>query len=192
MRLANESAQQQGSRYITRMHLLVGLASAPGSASASLVECGVDLEELQRRALQSQNSDEVGTVDIITDAIREVERLDHAQLDAGHVLLAMIAKGDDDIAALLESMGVALDELRAEVTRRLPQPTFPRQRALAKFAADARVSALRGQLDDAQQQLDSALVQADYETADSCRDKQAELTRALDDMLQQLWNDSPG
>ena len=120
------------------MHVLVGVASAPGSASESLLACGVDLTELQRRALESGTTDRVRTKDVVDRAIQEVERLNHNQLDVGHVLIAMVAERDGECANILVSMGVNLDNLLTEIENRLPQPTFPLEQALTEFADDPR------------------------------------------------------
>ena len=190
--LANKSAEQHGSRYITGMHILIGVASAPGSASESLSACGVDLDELQRRVLQLQGNDQIRTQDIVAKAIQEVERLNHNHLDVGHVLLAMAADGDGDSATILQSMGVNLDELRDEIERRLSQPTFPLQKALIRFAEDLRVCELRAQIDDAQKQVEACVDQEDFESAALHRDKKAEVTRELEFLLERLWHETHG
>ena len=189
MQLANRSAEQHASRYITQMHLLVGLASAPGSASKSLSACGVDLDDLQRRALELRAETRIQVNDTVGIAIQEVERLNHNQLDGGHLLLAMISDRDD-CARMLKAMGVNLDELGAEIERRLPQPTFPLQQALATFADDSRIQKLRENIDDAQQQIESNIAQADFETAAFHRDKKDEITRELVALLEHLWHES--
>ena len=122
--------------------------------------------------------------------IQEVERLNHNQLDVGHVLLAMIGDREGECANILHSMGVNLDDLVAEIERRLSQTTFPLRQALTAFADQPRVQQLREQIDYAQQQIESHVQQADFETAASHRDQKADVTRQLESLLEQLWQDS--
>ncbi len=190
MQIANQSAQQTGSRYITQMHLLVGVASAPGSAFESLSVCDVNLADLKRRALECPLDDSIRAKDFVAGAIQEVERLKHNRLDVGHVLIALIADRDGNCARLLRSIGANLDKLTEEVERRLPQPTFPLYQALSAFANDSRVHNLRELLDDAQQQIESAVRQADFESANVHLKQKDDLKRKLESLLENLWRES--
>ncbi len=192
MQFANKSARQQGSGVITPMHILIGLASAPGSASESLSACGIDLSNLKRRASELQANDWTSARAVIISSHHEIERLGHNHLDVGHVLLAMIVDRQGDCATLLQSMGANLEELRAEIERRLPQPTFPLQQALSKFANEPRVRVLCEQLDDVQHRMESCVQEAHFETAAVHRDKKGEIASELEALLERLWHDAHG
>ena len=77
----------------------------------------------------------------------------------------MVADRDGDCAMILRSMHVDLDNLVADIERRLPQPTFPLQQARTAFANDPRVHKFNEQLHDAQQQVQLYVGKADLKTA---------------------------
>ncbi|MCA9235900.1 MAG: hypothetical protein KDA44_10545 [Planctomycetales bacterium] len=191
LQAASSAAMQQGSPTITQMHLLIGVASAPGAAYESLRECGVDFDKLQQHALAFEGQDQNKTKDVVGRALRDVEQRNHNELDVGHLFMALVADRDGDCATVLHCMGVDIDKLCEAVEHRLPIPRFPLQEALARFEDDPRVIDVQNQIEDAQRQLEHCVSQGDFQSAAARRDTKAAFLRKRETLLERLWRELP-
>ena len=128
MTYAHEESQRFNHNYIGTEHLLLGLVrEGDGVAGIALENMGVELSKV-RTAVEfiigrgdSPVSGEIGLTPrakrVIELAIDESRRLDHNYIGTEHLLLGIVRVGDGIAAGVLESLGVGLDQTRAEVIR---------------------------------------------------------------------------
>lgn len=190
-RLANKEAELSGAHHISAFHLLLGLSSAPGRAADSLLACGINSEVLRSR-FDSVAQDDTTTKDIISTAISEAKRLNHIELDGGHLLLALIHNSDGALTQMLESSDVDVAKLRAEIETRLPQPSFPLDKAMVEFAEHTEVRKMKQAIDDEQSEIESSIKRGDFDNAAVHRDNKVQMSRDLQSLFEQLWNDAHG
>src|SRR6202521_3086105 len=130
--LAQEEAQRFQHNYIGTEHLLLGLVrEGEGVAAKVLSNLGVELNKV-RSAVEFiiGRGDrivlgEIGLTPrakkVIELAVDEARRLNHHYIGTEHLLLGLVREGEGIAAGVLESLGVSLDKVRAEVTRILSQ-----------------------------------------------------------------------
>ena len=132
MTLAQEESRRFGHNYIGTEHLLLGLVGeGEGVASRVLANMGVDVSRV-RTAVERiigrgerAPTREVGLTPrakkVIELAVDEARRLDHQYIGTEHLLLGLVREGEGIAAGVLESLGVSLDRVRAQVVHVLSQ-----------------------------------------------------------------------
>src|SRR3954469_22336061 len=124
--LAQEEAQRFNHNYIGTEHLLLGLVrEGDGVAARVLNNMGVQLPKV-RSAVEFiiGRGDQAPTGDIgltprakkvIELAVDEARRLNHHYIGTEHLLLGLVREGEGIAAGVLESLGVNLEKVRAQV-----------------------------------------------------------------------------
>lgn len=130
---AQEEAQRFNHNYIGTEHLLLGLVrEGDGIAARILNNLGVQLPRV-RSAVEfiigrgeARIMGEIGLTPrakkVIELAVDEARRLNHHYIGTEHLLLGLAREGSGIAAGVLESMGVRLEDLRAQVIQVLSQP----------------------------------------------------------------------
>lgn len=131
--LAGEEAHRFNHNYIGTEHLLLGLVrEGEGVAAKVLGNLGVELPKV-RSAVEfiigrgeRQVVGEIGLTPrakkVIELAVDEARRLGHHYIGTEHLLLGLIREGEGIAAGVLESLGVSLETVRAEVIKVLSPP----------------------------------------------------------------------
>ncbi len=130
--LAQEEAQRFQHTYIGTEHLLLGLIrEGEGVAAQVLSNLGVEVEQVRQavEAIIGRGGrvvlGEVGLTPrakkVIEMAVDEARRLQHRFVGTEHLLLGLIREGDGIAAGVLESLGLQLEQVRAETVRVLHQ-----------------------------------------------------------------------
>ena len=124
--LAQEEAQRFNHNYIGTEHLLLGLVrEGDGVAARVLSNMGVQLPKV-RSAVEFiiGRGDQAPTGDmgltprakkVIELAVDEARRLNHHYIGTEHLLLGLVREGEGIAAGVLESLGVNLEKVRAQV-----------------------------------------------------------------------------
>ena len=125
---AQEEAQWFNHNYIGTEYILLGLVREPeGVAAKVLTNLGVELSKV-RSAVEFiiGSGERPGPGDIgltprakkvIELAVDEARRLSHHYIGTEHLLIGIIREGEGVAAGILESMGVNLERVRADVAR---------------------------------------------------------------------------
>lgn len=130
--LAQEEAQRFQHTYIGTEHLLLGLIrEGEGVAGQVLSNLNVEVEQVRQavEAIIGRGGrvvlGEVGLTPrakkVIELAVDEARRLQHNFLGTEHLLLGLIREGEGIAAGVLESLGLQLEQVRAETVRVLRQ-----------------------------------------------------------------------
>lgn len=126
--LAQEEAQRFQHNYIGTEHLLLGLVrEGEGVAAKVLTNLGVQLDDV-RRAVEfiigrgdKVVTDEIGLTPrakkVIELAVDEATLLKHQYIGTEHILLGLVREGEGIAAGVLVSMGVKLEQVRAETLK---------------------------------------------------------------------------
>ncbi|MBF6612817.1 MAG: ATP-dependent Clp protease ATP-binding subunit [Chloroflexi bacterium] len=126
LQLAQEEAQRFNHNYIGTEHILLGLVrEGDGVAARVLNNLGIELHKV-RSAVEFiiGRGDRMVTGDIgltprakrvIELAIDEGRRLNHHYIGTEHLLLGLVREGEGIAAGVLESLGVSLEKVRAQV-----------------------------------------------------------------------------
>jgi ATP-dependent Clp protease ATP-binding subunit ClpC len=145
--LAQEEALRFNHNYIGTEHLLLGLVrEGEGVAAKVLANLGVELNKVRSavefiigrgdRAVMGEIGLTPRAKKVIELAVDEARRLGHHYIGTEHLLLGLVREGEGIAAGVLESLGVSLEKLRAEVTRILsqsmPQGAAPGARAATR------------------------------------------------------------
>src|SRR6476469_6036135 len=124
--LAQEEAQRFNHNYLGTEHLLLGLVrEGDGIAARVLNNLGVQLLKV-RSAVEfiigrgeTMIMGEIGLTPrakkVIELAVDEARRLNHHYIGTEHLLLGLVREGEGIAAGVLESLGVSLEKLRAQV-----------------------------------------------------------------------------
>ena len=130
--LAQEEAQRFNHNYIGTEHLLLGLVrEGDGVAAKVLANMGVELNKV-RSAVEfiigrgdRMVMGEIGLTPrakkVIELAVDEARRLNHHYIGTEHLLLGLVREGEGIAAGVLESLGVSLEKVRAQVIHVLSQ-----------------------------------------------------------------------
>jgi ATP-dependent Clp protease ATP-binding subunit ClpC len=143
--LAQEEALRFNHNYIGTEHLLLGLVrEGEGVAAKVLANLGVELNKVRSavefiigrgdRAVMGEIGLTPRAKKVIELAVDEARRLGHHYIGTEHLLLGLVREGEGIAAGVLESLGVSLEKLRAEVTRILSQ-SMPQGAAQGSRAA---------------------------------------------------------
>ena len=128
--LAQEEAQRFNHNYIGTEHMLLGLVrEGDGVAARVLDSMGVQLPKV-RSAVEFIIGRGNGTVEgdigltprakkVLELAVDEGRRLKHEYVGTEHLLLGLVREGEGIAAGVLESLGVNLQKVRAQVERAL-------------------------------------------------------------------------
>jgi ATP-dependent Clp protease ATP-binding subunit ClpC len=146
--LAQEEALRFNHNYIGTEHLLLGLVrEGEGVAAKVLANLGVELNKVRSavefiigrgdRAVMGEIGLTPRAKKVIELAVDEARRLGHHYIGTEHLLLGLVREGEGIAAGVLESLGVSLDKVRAEVTRILSQ-SMPQGAAQGGRAAATR------------------------------------------------------
>src|SRR5256714_3661289 len=129
---AEEEAQRFNHNSIGTEHLLLGLGrEGEGVAAKVLANMGVELNKV-RSAVEfiigrgdRMVMGEIGLTPrakkVIELAVDEARRLNHQYIGTEHLLLGLVREGEGIAAGVLESLGVSLDRVRAQVIHVLSQ-----------------------------------------------------------------------
>jgi hypothetical protein len=148
-----KAAQRLGHPYVGTEHLLLGLLVDPASLAAKvLTEMGVTREAVEA-AIALRTGTQVAAAgdppltplakDAVGRALREALTLGHNYIGTEHILLALLDDTEGTAAAILTSLGVTLDRVRARVIQVLSElvtartATAPPQASAAPRRASA-------------------------------------------------------
>src|SRR2546425_2561805 len=167
--LAQEEALRFNHNYIGTEHLLLGLVrEGEGVAAKVLANLGVELNKVRSavefiigrgdRAVMGEIGLTPRAKKVIELAVDEARRLGHHYIGTEHLLLGLVREGEGIAAGVLESLGVSLDKVRAEVTRILSQSmpqgaaaqggrSATRTRTVDQLGIDLTTAARAGKLD---------------------------------------------
>ncbi|MBA2519499.1 MAG: ATP-dependent Clp protease ATP-binding subunit [Chloroflexia bacterium] len=132
LQLAQEEAQRFNHNYIGTEHLLLGLVrEGDGVAARVLSNMGVQLPKV-RSAVEfiigrgeTMIMGEIGLTPrakkVIELAVDEARRLNHHYIGTEHLLLGLVREGEGIAAGVLESLGVNLEKVRAQVMQVVSQ-----------------------------------------------------------------------
>ncbi|MBI4322468.1 MAG: ATP-dependent Clp protease ATP-binding subunit [Chloroflexi bacterium] len=130
--LAQEEAQRFNHNYIGTEHLLLGLVrEGEGVAAKVLANMGVELNKVRSavefiigrgdRVVMGEIGLTPRAKKVIELAVDEARRLNHHYIGTEHLLLGLVREGEGIAAGVLESLGVSLDKVRAQVIHVLSQ-----------------------------------------------------------------------
>ena len=130
--LAQEEAQRFNHNYIGTEHLLLGLVrEGEGVAAKVLANMGVELNKVRSavefiigrgdRVVMGEIGLTPRAKKVIELAVDEARRLNHHYIGTEHLLLGLVREGEGIAAGVLESLGVSLDKVRAQVIHVLTQ-----------------------------------------------------------------------
>src|SRR5207249_6349617 len=125
---AQEEAQRFNHNYIGTEHMLLGLLREDsGVAARVLTSMGVELGSARsavERIIGRGDRMVMGEVGltprakkVIELAVDEARRLNHQYIGTEHLLLGLVREGEGIAAGVLESLGVSLDRVRAQVVQ---------------------------------------------------------------------------
>ena len=138
--LAQEEAQRFNHNYIGTEHILLGLVrEGDGVAAKVLGNMGVQLPRV-RSAVEfiigrgeSMIMGEIGLTPrakkVIELAVDEARRLNHHYIGTEHLLLGLVREGEGIAAGVLESLGVNLEKVRAQVMQVVSQSASVQQQS---------------------------------------------------------------
>jgi ATP-dependent Clp protease ATP-binding subunit ClpA len=193
--LAQEEAQRFNHNYIGTEHLLLGLIrEGDGIAAKVLANLGVELNKVRTavefiigqgdRAVLGEIGLTPRSKKVIELAVDEARRMNHRYIGTEHLLLGLVREGEGIAAGVLESLGVRLTGVRAQVERVLttrPQPTDEDAESLVRtdqpITGGRYPDALRRALDAVRTAKDIAIAGQDYEQAATLRDIEEKLSQ---------------
>src|SRR5262249_6412401 len=126
LQLAQEEAQRFNHNYIGTEHLLLGLVrEGEGIAAKVLTNLGVQLDHVRSgvefiigrgdRPVEGDIGLTPRAKKVIELSVDEARRLNHHYIGTEHLLLGLVREGEGIAAGVLESLGVSLDKVRAQV-----------------------------------------------------------------------------
>ena len=126
LQLAQEEAQRFNHNYIGTEHILLGLVrEGDGVAARVLNNLGIELTKVSSAVEfiigrgDRMVMGEIGLTPrakrVIELAVDEARRLNHHYIGTEHLLLGLVREGEGIAAGVLESLGVSLEKVRAQV-----------------------------------------------------------------------------
>jgi ATP-dependent Clp protease ATP-binding subunit ClpA len=135
--LAQDEAIRFNHDYIGPEHLILGLVrEGEGAAARALDAVGIKLSQLRSkvelligRGEATASPSEIvlhpRTKRIIEFAVDEARKLGHSQVGTEHLLLGILREGDSMATRAVESFGVTIEKVRAQVVSALGEPAAP-------------------------------------------------------------------
>ena len=129
---AQEEAQRFQHNYIGTEHLLLGLMrDKDGIAAHVLTGLGIDLQKAREsvefiigrgdRIVLGEIGLTPRTKQVIEFAVDEAQKLNHPYIGTEHLLLGLVREGHGIAVGVLESLGVKLEQVRAETLKILKE-----------------------------------------------------------------------
>ena len=180
--LAQDEARDLGRGSVEPEHLLLGLlAEGDGVAAVVLESLGVSLEEARGMAeeIAGRGPDApAGRIPftplakrVLERALREALQLGHTYIGTEHLLLSLLAVGDDITTQVLADRGAGYDLVRERVVAVLAgrhEAADPKTR-LVRLPVPAGLADVTGQLRQVQRQKTAAFEAGDLDSAASLR-----------------------
>jgi ATP-dependent Clp protease ATP-binding subunit ClpC len=136
--LAQESSRDLGHGSISLVHIVLGATRVLEETGDDILEShGVTAERLHRavaEVLPPERPDRPseghvpftgGAKKTLELSLRESLERGHNEIQPRHLLLAALGNPDEDLDAVLASLGLSTDSLRAEVDRGMPATAMP-------------------------------------------------------------------
>ncbi len=197
--LAQEEARELGHGSVGLEHLLLGLlAEGEGVAALALESLGISLEEARDRVQEIAGRGQgtpAGRIpftppakQVLARSLREAVQLGHTYIGAEHLLLSLLAEGDDTTAQVLAGRGAGYDLARERVVALLTgryEQADPKTR-LVRLPVPAGLADVTEQLRQVQRQKTAAFETGDHEGAAALRGRERQL-RAEKLRLEQEW-----
>jgi ATP-dependent Clp protease ATP-binding subunit ClpC len=191
---ANREAMLTNSQYISSGHALVALTDSGSDPVAELLRnLGAKPEKTRAqvsRLLKTENRDlpESPHLKQVVGYMLEIAKiLCHENIGTEHLLLGLLRDRNGIAVRALEEMGLDIDSLQAEVTRRLPTGSSEeaaRKKTLEeRFRNHPEVLHLKQKISQLQRSLEEAVVVREFEKAALYRDNR----RAVEEQLKQLF-----
>jgi prophage maintenance system killer protein len=176
--LAQEEARELGHGSVGPEHLLLGLlAEGEGVAALALESLGISLEEARDRVEEIAGRGQgtpAGRIPftppakhVLARSLREAVQLGHTYIGAEHLLLSLLAEGDDITAQVLAGRGAGYDLARERVVALLTgryEQADPKTR-LVRLPVPAGLADVTEQLRQVQRQKTAAFETGDHEGA---------------------------
>jgi ATP-dependent Clp protease ATP-binding subunit ClpA len=126
LQLAQEEAQRFNHNYVGTEHILLGLVrEGDGVAACVLQDLGIDLNKVRASVefiIGRGDRVVMGLIGltprakrVIELAVDEARRLNHHYIGTEHLLLGLVREGEGIAAGVLESLGLSLGKVRAQV-----------------------------------------------------------------------------
>src|SRR5512134_790140 len=139
LQMAREEAARLHHEYVGTEHILLGLIrEGEGVAAAVLTNLNVDLEEIQQKIEETVKKGKApaaaGPPDlpytsrakkVLELAMAEARELNHSYVGTEHLLLGLLREEKGIAAQVLNSLGVSLEEARAETLKLLGSDVNP-------------------------------------------------------------------
>jgi len=197
--LAQDEARELGHGFVSPGHLLLGLlAEGEGVAALALESLGISLEEARDRVEEIAGRGQgapAGRIPFtppakqaLERALREAVQLGHTYIGTEHLLLSLLAGGDDITAQVLAGRGTGYDLVRERVVALLTgryEQADPKTR-LVRLPVPAGLADVTEQLRQVQRQKTAAFEQGDLEGAAALRGREKQL-RAEKLRLEHEW-----
>jgi prophage maintenance system killer protein len=197
--LAQDGARELGHGSVGPEHLLLGLlAEGEGVAALALESLGISLEEARDRVEEIAGPGQgapAGRIpftprakQVLARSLREAVQLGHNYIGTEHLLLSLLAGGDDITAHVLADQGVGYDLARERVVALLTgryEQADPKTR-LVRLPVPAGLADVTEQLRQVQRQKTAAFEAGDHEGAAALRGRERQL-RAEKLRLEQEW-----
>jgi ATP-dependent Clp protease ATP-binding subunit ClpC len=194
---ANHEAMLTRSRFISSGHVLVALADAGSDPMAELLRSfGAEPEKIRAAVgclLKTEKRDQLETPhlkQVVGYMLEAAKRLSHEHVGTEHLLYGLLHDHKEIAIRALEAMGVDIDGLEAEVSRRLP-PGSPEAIAHKKaieerFATHPEVLKLMQHISHFRQMLENAVREKEFGKAAGYRDERVTAEKELKRLYDRL------
>ena len=121
LQFAQEEAQRLGHYYVGTEHLLLGLIrEGEGVGAKVLGKLGIQLPDVRGAVKRivgrgARSGLTPHAKKVIELSVDEARRLNHHYIGSEHLLLGLVREGEGIACAVLKSLDVRLDEVRAQV-----------------------------------------------------------------------------
>ncbi len=197
--LAQDEARELGHGFVGPEHLLLGLlAEGEGIAALALESLGISLEEARDRVeeIAGRGQDApTGHIpftppakQVLERALREALQLGHHYIGTEHLLLSLLAEGDDIAAQVLAGRGASYAQVRERVLALLTgryEQADPKTR-LVRLPVPVGLADATEQLRQVQRQKTAAFEAGDLDSAAALREREKQL-RAEKLRLEHEW-----